>query len=164
MTHDLEGARGTVEDPDAVLRAVAGWAAERHAEALVANARSVIGRDHLESAALHAERAKANGMMTTRSLGMETLLYLSGHRQVADAIAAAGIRHGTRALAVVVFGDARAADLVDAMGWRRDPEALESGSKDPQVLGLTQAELATVPRERWPDLALERVALLDVEK
>lgn len=164
MTHSLAGARGTVEDPEAVLRKVADWAAEQHAEVLVADARAVFGRDHLESAALHAERAKENGTMSTRSLSMETLLYLSSRRQVGDAIAAAGIRRGTEALAIVAFGGAQAVEAVNVMGWAADADVLDAGSKDPTVLGFTRAELSTIPKEQWPDLALERVALLDVEK
>ncbi len=146
------------------MRKAAAWAAERHAEILVADARAVFGRDHLESAVRHAERAKAGGTMSARSLPMETLLYLSGKRQVADAIATAGIRSGTEAIAVVVFGDVRASEAVAALGWKPEAGVLEASSKDPAVLGITRAELGTVPKERWHDLALERVALLDVEK
>ncbi len=164
MTHDIEGARWSVSDPEDVLQRVAGWAAERHVEVLVADARAVFGRDHLESAIRHAERAKEHGTMSTRSLPMETLLYLSGRRQVADALAAAGIHRSTQGVAVVVFGEGNARDLIRAMGWTRDPTALDAGTKDPGALGLTKAELSTIPRERWPDLALERVALLDVQK
>jgi tRNA threonylcarbamoyladenosine modification (KEOPS) complex Cgi121 subunit len=102
--------------------------------------------------------------MSTRSLTMETLLYLSGRRQVADAIAAAGIRRGTDALAVVVFGDARAVEVIDAMGWSADADVLAAAAKSSSLLGLTQAELSTIPEEHWPDLALERVALLEIEK
>ena len=102
--------------------------------------------------------------MSTRSLAMETLLYLSGHRQVSDAIAVAGIRRGTEALAIVVFGNVRAGEAIAAMGWTPEVNVLDALPKDPSVLGLTEAERSTVPKERWPDLALERVALLDVEK
>lgn len=164
MTHDLAGARGRIEDPEDILRRAAAWAKERRGEIMVADARAVFGRDHLESAILHAERAKDRGTMSTRSLSMETLLYLSGHRQIGDALAAAGIRRGTAAIALVVFGEVRAAEAVEALGWSLDAEVLETASKDPAVLGLSGKELTTIPKERWSDLALERVALLDIEK
>ena len=164
MTHDLGGTRVSIDEPEGVLRRAAHLARERNVEILVADARAVFGRDHLESAALHAERAKEHGTMSTRSLAMETLLYLSGHRQVSDAIVVAGIRRGTEALAIVVFGNLRAAEAIAAMGWTPEANVLDALPKDPSVLGLTEAERSTVPKARWPDLALERVALLDVEK
>lgn len=164
MTHDIEGARGSISDPEDVLQRAAAWAAELHVEVLVADARAVFGRDHLESAIRHAERAKEHGTMSTRSLPMEALLYLSGRRQVVEALAAAGIRRGTQTLAVVVFAESGAHEMVQAMGWTPDAEVLRAGTKDAEALGLTNAELSTIPSERWPDLALERVALLDVEK
>jgi len=162
--HDLRGARGHIVDSEDVLRRLASWGAERKVEILVADARAVFGRDHLESAVLHAERAQRQGAMSTRSLPMETLLYLSGRRQVADAIAAAGVRPGTQQIAVAVFGNTLAAEVIEAMRWTADPRVLDATRKDAAVLGLTPTEIATIPRARWPDLALERVALLDVEK
>ena len=146
------------------MRRIASWGAERKVEILVADARAVFGRDHLESAVRHAERAREQGAMTTRSLAMEALIYLSGRRQVSEAIAVAGIRSGTEHIAVVVFGDTLAAEAIEAMAWTADPRVLEAGGKDPAALGLTQAQLATVARDRWAELALERVALVDVEK
>ena len=164
MIVDLRGARGLIEDPDATLRRASEWAKGKRVEVLLADARAVFGRDHLESAARHAERAQARGTMASRSLAMETLLYLSGRRQVADAIAAAGIRNGTRGIAVAVFGDTLAAHLVDAMGWVTDPRVLEPHGKDLGVLGVSDRAARTVEMARQADLALERVALVDVEK
>lgn len=164
MIHDIRGARGAIGDPEEVLRKAAAWAAGRGVEILLADARAVIGRDHLESAVRHGKRAKDQGTMTTRTLGMETLLYLSGRRQVADAISVAGIRKGTTGVAVVVFGDTFAADLLEAMGWSPDPTCLDAERKDLEALGIRETERATVPRGKEADLALERVALVDLEK
>lgn len=164
MIHDIRGARARIDNPEEVLRRVASWGAERDREILVADARAVFGRDHLESAVRHAERAQDQRRMSARGLAMETLLYLSGRRQVSDALEVAGIRAGTRAVAVVTFGDTLAPDLVEAMGWTSDPRVLEATGKDPALLRLGSAELGTIEKERWMELALERVALLDVEK
>lgn len=164
MTHGIAGARGSVPDRDAVLRKAQAWASSHGAEVCLADASVVFGRDHLESAALHAERAKATGTMATRSLSMEALLYLSGRRQVADAIRAAGLRSGTRAAAVLVFGDAPVEDLVAHMGWSRDDSILAPEGKSLAALGLDAPAQATVPQDRIADLALERTALVDLEK
>jgi tRNA threonylcarbamoyladenosine modification (KEOPS) complex Cgi121 subunit len=95
---------------------------------------------------------------------METLRYLSAQRQVADAIRIAGIRKGTRELAIVVFGAGRVADLVQGFGWSRDDRVLDFEGKSFQAIGITEAEWATLPPNQRADLALEKVALLDVEK
>ena len=54
MTFDIAGAKASAVDPEAVIRTAAGWASARGADVCLLDARSVFGRDHLESAALHA--------------------------------------------------------------------------------------------------------------
>lgn len=164
MMHSVAGARGTVRDRDSVVRKAQDWAAARGSEVLLADASVVFGRDHLESAANHAERARDTGLMATRSVSMEALLYVAGRRQVADAIEAAGIREGTSAEAIAVFGDASVDDLISQMGWVRDDGVLSPSGKDPSSLGIADAERGTVPEEKVIDLALERTALVDVLK
>ncbi len=164
MSHSAAGAQAVVRDRDAVVREAQAWAAAHGVEVLLADASVVFGRDHLESAAMHAERARAAGVMATRSLSMEALLYLAGKRQVADAIEASGLRTATKAAAVLVFGDAPADDLIAHLGWTRDDGVLSAAGKDLRAMGIRPSEQATVPRERATDLALERTALVDVMK
>ncbi len=164
MTHSIAGARSEVQDRDAVIREVQAWAAAHGVEVLLADAAVVFGPDHLESAAMHAERARAAGTMATRSLSMEALLYLAGKRQVADAIEASGARRGTKTAAIVVFGDTPVDGLMSHLGWSRDDAALAASGKDLSALGIGPVETATVPDARVMDLALERTALVDVVK
>ncbi len=164
MTHTMAGARGTVADHEPILAQAAAWAGELGAEVLLADAAVVFGPEHLQSAALHAERAQASGSMATRSLSMETLLYLSGKQQVTDAVRMAGIKSGTSAIAILVFGNGPVDDLILRMGWTRDDGVLESRGKDVGILGVTATERSTVPENRATDLGLERTALVDVEK
>ena len=164
MSHTMAGARGTVKDRDEVLRQAQSWAAAKGSEVLLADASVVFGRDHLESAALHAERAQAQGSMATRSVSMEALLYLAGQRQVADAIRIAGIKDDTETVALVVFGGAPIDDLLAVLRWPRDDGVLEAGGKTLRVLGLTRAAERTVSADRVTDLALEKTALVDLEK
>jgi KEOPS complex subunit Cgi121 len=164
MSHQVAGARGSVKDRDAVLREAQVWASARKSEILLADASAVFGRDHLESAALHAERAQRSGNMATRSISMESLLYLAGQRQVVDAIRIAGIEDDTQAVALLVFGGAPVDELLGLLGWSRDDGVLDAGDKDMGLLGVSPAERLTVPAERIADLALERTALVDVTK
>ena len=163
MTYQLGGARGTVRNPQEVIARAQGWGAERHAQVLLADASVVFGRDHLESAVRHAVRAREHGSGVARDLGLEALRYLCARRQVADAIRVGGLKEGTTAIAVVVFG-APVADLLAALGWAPDDTVLAAEGKSLHVLGVRGREESTVPPERAADLALERTALVDLEK
>lgn len=117
-------------------------------EAQLARPEAAHGEAHIRSAALHAERAFAEQRARTGSLALEFLLFLSGERQIRRALRAAGLGAPPMdALAVALGGDAERALSAVAL-----------------ALG--------VPRQaaRWPadrareDAALERVALLDLER
>lgn len=164
MSHTIAGARGAVRSPAAILREAQTWAAARGGEVLLADASVVFGHEHLESAALHAVRARDANQMTTRSVGMEALLYLAAQRQVADAIRIAGIKASTSTVAVILFGGSAVDQLIALLGWSRDDGVLDARGKDLSVLGVRKLERGTVPEDRLVDLALERTALLDVLK
>jgi tRNA threonylcarbamoyladenosine modification (KEOPS) complex Cgi121 subunit len=164
MTYEIGGARGTVDEPETVLKKAHAWSERAEGEVLLADARIVIGRDHLETAVRHALRAQSGGTMAARSVSMETLRYLSAQRQVADAIRIAGIHKGTKEIAIALFGHQGVDDLVEAFGWSRDDRVLDFEGKSFQAIGITEAEWATLPPNQRADLALEKVALLDVEK
>ncbi len=164
MTFDIAGAKASDVEPEAVVRTVAEWAASRGAEVCLLDARSVFGRDHLQSAALHAIRAREARTMSSRSVAMETLLYAAGARQVQDAIRSLGLRQDTTAIGVVLFGPAKVDDLVHDMGWSRDDGVLDAEGKSLENLGISDREAQTVSDRQRADLVLEKVALLDVEK
>jgi len=162
MSYAIAGARGMVADPEAAIKAVHAWATGHGGEVLVADARAVFGRDHLETAVQHALRAEAAGTMVSHSVSMETLRYLSAQRQVSDAIRIAGIRRGTGELAIVVFRTPSIERLLTEFGWARDDAVLEAEGKSLRTFGISQKEAATVARKSQVDLVLEKVALLDV--
>ncbi len=163
MKYEIAGARGTGTDPQGVVTKAQAWAAERHSEVLLADANLVFGRDHLESAILHAVRARGTGNGVARDLGLETLRYLSGARQVANAIRAAGLHEGSASVAVVVFEGSVDA-LLAHLGWIRDDTVLDARGKSLRNLGIGASAERTLPADRVADLALERTALLDIEK
>ena len=164
MTYSIAGARGKVGDVEAVIGEAREWAAQRGVEILLADARAVFGRDHFESAALHGQRAKSAGTMVARSVSIEALRYLAARRQVADAMRVAGIRPDTDSVAIVIFGTGSPDEFIAQRGWIRDDHVLEASGKDLGALGIQSKERETVPPDRVDDLALERLALVDVEK
>jgi KEOPS complex subunit Cgi121 len=164
MTFDIAGAKGSKIDPEAVVRTAAEWASSRGAEVCLLDARSVFGRDHLQSAAFHAIRAREARTMSSRSVAMETLLYAAGARQVQDAIRSVGLRQDTTAIGVVLFGPAKVDEFIHDMGWSRDDGVLDAEGKSLEHLGISDREAETVSNRQGADLVLEKVALLDVEK
>jgi len=164
VTYSIAGARGKVGDVEAVIGEARKWAAQRGVEILLADARAVFGRDHLESAALHGLRARSTGTMIAHSVSMEALRYLAAQRQVADAMHVAGIRRDTDRVAALIFGAGSADEVIALLGWVRDDSVLDARGKDLANLGVRPADRGTVPPDRVADLALERLALVDVEK
>ena len=164
MTFVIAGAKASAVAPEDTVRTVVEWAASHGVEVCLLDARSVFGRDHLESAARHAIRARDSNTMSSRSVAMETLRYASGQRQVQDAIQAAGLRRDTTIIGIVLLGDANVDELVQEMGWRRDDEVLNPAGKDLGAFGISQGEAETVSTSQRADLVLEKVALLDVQK
>jgi len=160
----IAGARCRIRDPEAAVASVQRWALSHDTEVLLIDARAVFGRDHLESAVRHALRARRTKSMLARTVGMETLLYLTGQHQVSTALRIAGLRKGTTRVALVAFGELPVSSFLKEKGWTRADSVLEPGGKSLHRLRVTSAERGTVPASRQHDLALERVALLDVVK
>lgn len=164
MTHVIVGARSVIMELDSTLERIQEWAQGHRSEVLAADARAVFGRDHLESAVRHAARARDTQTMSARTLPTETLLYLAGQRQIVEAIRVAGLREGTTSAAVVLWDIEGPEALLRELGWTRDDSVLEAMGKSLEVLGVNETDQGTVSEAAAADLALERVALLDLTK
>lgn len=139
-------------------------AAVKGFEVQLLDARTVCGRDHLVSAAEHAERAVREGTNVAKSLAVEFVVYASGERQIADALAKVGIRNDTREFAVVLFGGGDPDEVLKELALTRDDSVLESSREKLEAFGITDAEIESLPPDRVNDLVLERVALVDLLK
>jgi len=160
--------RGPVPDVKALLRDVNAIAARHGGELQLLDARLVAGRDHLVSAVMHARRAFQEGRNGASTLPLETLRFASGERQIARALQKMGLREERDAeVAAIAFdGNAEAAfaELAARLGWQRDEAILHPRASVYAGFGVTPEEQAAVPPEKWPDLVLERVALVDLMK
>ena len=166
---------GAVGEPvvhvDMWMRRLQRAAKDHDLTAQALDATSVCGRVHLESAHLHAVRAMGRGDNLARTLLIEWVLCAAGVRQVDVALRRVGVRTGTGSFAIMLVADddavpeeGQVAAVLEAAGLRRDDTVLECDEAALRTLGVGDAELAAVPRERWPELALERVALLELER
>lgn len=172
MADTIIGARGPpVEHVDVWMRQLQRAAASLDLSAQALDAGAACGTAHLDSALLHARRAFDRGDNLARTLWVEWVLCAAGVRQVDVAFQRAGIRPGTDEYAILLLSeegeevsDDTVATLLKMLGLERDDDVLECNEEALRQLGVGEAELAAVPMDRWPDLALERVALLDLER
>jgi KEOPS complex subunit Cgi121 len=155
---EVLGARGRVDDPPSMLEVLRGLG-----EGAAMDADMVCGRDHLRSAAMHARRSFDRGANACSTLGVETVLYASGERQISKAVIKMGLRPGTERIALALF-DADVDAILQALGLQRDDDVLEPSEEKSRRFGITEAELRAVPPDRYPDLVLERVAFVDLSK
>lgn len=153
-TPEVLGYRATIRDVRSLLQQAQGLTLLR--------ADRVYGREHLLHAAALAQRAVKEGRARSADVQTETLLYAAGERQIGKALDFMGVREGVDAVAVVAWRDP--APLAEALGWTRDDAVLDGSPAVLDAFGVTPEERAMLPRERWGELILERVALTDVLK
>lgn len=157
----LRGYRGEVRDVPALVRAV--QAAPARIQLLRAD--RVHGTDHLRLAATLAARALTDGRSRSPELPTETLLYAAGERQIGKALTFIGLHEGATEIAAIAWDDDGALDaLAREHDWTRDDSVLDGDARALDAFGITDGERAMLPREKWGDLVLERVALVDVLK
>jgi KEOPS complex subunit Cgi121 len=140
--------------------------AARGTHVICFNADLMAGRVHVEAAMLRALRSVRAGTAISSSLEMEALLYASGSRQcsVAERF---GIHEGLNRAYVCLsppdeatFRDLSAImEFVDE-DWEGLPD--EKMERLRETFGITSGELAAAGTDRFRDLVLERVALLEV--
>ena len=149
----------------AILSDLREFSSAHHVEVQLFDAASVVNSDHLRSAAAHALRSRERKTMRAGSLPMEILLYASGRRQIRDAMAILGLSERTRMMAAVLVGPeaaSRAPLLLKALHFAPLSEKDAAG-------GASALERLGVPVKgaepgQLMDLALEQVALLDIER
>ena len=163
---EIYRARFTVDGNAAFLREIRTIADEFETHIILFDADRLAGRDHVEAALRHARRSWAGGEAIANSLEMEALLYAAGTRQCQVA-SSFGIHPGENRSFVAVCPPApgvrdRLAGLVRFVDedWEEIGPAKRARLAD--LFSITPEEVAVVGEERFRELVLERVALLDV--
>lgn len=158
MSVEIRAYRGEVRDVRALVDRLRGKPIQ------LLRADRVYGRDHLARAATLAARAIAEGRARSADLPTETLVYAAGERQVSRALALLGLAEGSREIAAVSWDPVALDALARAEGWTREDALLAGDAGALEAFEVSAEERAMLPRERWGDLILERVALVDVRK
>jgi KEOPS complex subunit Cgi121 len=156
---EVIGARGPVDVPDQLYQRLNGM----NGMVVALDPGMVCGREHLLSAAQHARRAFERGTNSSSNLGIETILYASGERQISRALDKMGIAEGATGIALVIY-DASPDEVLDALGMERDDNLLDCALEKLLAFGIKEEEMDSLPEELRGDLILERVAFVEVLK
>ncbi len=154
----------TEQDPDEILRRAAGIPGRKGASVRLLDSRLVFGEDHIRSAFQKAVRAFETGNNVSDSIATETMLYMSGRRQIQEAVDLIGVKKDSRLVVCIAEMESDIEkELVEALSLA-EGEVMSPGETGLALFGITREELATLPKERRTDLVLERVASVDVKK
>ena len=165
----IVGGKVDIKDVKAFIARLGAIGKECNVTVQAVNADRIAGRAHIEFAANKAVEAFRNKENLARDLGMETMLYLRGRRQIEKALEL-GVREGMNDVAIVIIGDSPgcAEDKARAVLDVVDGNVVDYGhAKDETLMKLydiTPEEIDIVGRERIPLLVIERSALLEFEK
>jgi len=167
--YKIIGARGNIQNIDNFLKKIRELSDKNNVTIQVFNADLIYGDKHLISAYEHAARAIKQNRNTTNSLEMEILLYAAGERQLKIAIPKMGIRKGKSNLALIAVSKDKKLDpviknLLREFNLERDDKLLEGNENTIKNFGLNKKEIETVNKNKYQDLILEKVALVDIIK
>lgn len=158
--YEIVGAKSLALDPDGLLSRLQS---ARGGQVLVLDADLVCGREHLETAVEHALRAFQRGTNSSNNIMMETMLFASGERQIAKAQEKMRLRPGSKRVALVLFGAIKE-EVLMISDLEEDDSVLACSEEKLRRFGIDSAELRAVPEGRAQDLALERVAFVEILK
>ena len=165
------GAKGKIKDVDDFLEKISIFAKKNNIIIQAFDADLIFGKNHIFSAVEHAVRAVSRKTNTTNSLEKEILLYASGERQLKLAIPKIGVKKGNSKIAIVLLKNTKKIissqiidDLLKLLCLTRDDKVLEGYENTLKRFGLKEKEFKTVNKEKYSDLILEKVALVDIIK
>ena len=166
------GAKGKIKDIDNFLEKINIFAKKNNFIIQTFDADFVFGKNHIISAVEHAVRAISRKTNTTNSLEKEILLYASGERQLKLAIPKIGVKKKDIAnIAVVLIEKTKKTisnnivdDLLKSLCLTRDDKVLEGDKNTLTRFGIKENEIETVMKNKYEDLILEKVAMVDIIK
>lgn len=163
---EVRPATARIDDTASFVEVLRGISERTGCRIVCLDADCIAGARHAEAAVRHAMRAVNRGDAISNTLEMEVLLYAGGTRQCSQA-ARFGVHRGLNRLYICLVppsGEAVAA-LSHVMnfedtGWETLDE--EKVRRLSSLFSITPEEVQAVGLERFRDLVVERVALLDV--
>ena len=162
------GVKGNIYDIDSFLEKIQAISSKHKIIIQAFNADVIYGKNHLISATQHAIRAMDRKTNTTNSLNMEILLYASGERQLKLAIPKMGVKKGKGDVAFVFISDNISSklikDFIEDLDLKQDDKVLQGDINTLKKFGINKDEIKTVTKDKYEDLILEKVAMVDIIK
>jgi KEOPS complex subunit Cgi121 len=166
---------GTIKDVDSFVQQLLLFSKEENLVIQAFDARIIYGKDHLISATAHAKRAFLQGTNATNSLALEILLYAAGERQIQKAIKKMGVKKGEQQIAFLLTDSTNQVKnrnidkaviqrLLKTFQLTIDENVIKGDRSTLKRFGITDEELSTIREEKYGDLILEKIALVDVIK
>lgn len=116
----------------------------------------VVGKDHINSAVMHAARSFYEGTNRSKTLLTEIILYAAWERQISKALAKMKPKEGRNEYVAVLI-EIHDPDL-EAIGMTRDDSLMDPTDEKAEKLGLVKGPIPYV------DQALENVAMVELLK
>lgn len=165
------GAKGKIIDVDDFLEKISIFSKKNNVIIQTFDADLVFGKNHIFSAVDHALRAIERKTNTTNSLEKEILLYASGERQIKLAIQKIGVKLKNEKMVFVFVNNKKKEisniilkDFLDMLCLVRNDNVIEGDEKTLIRFGIKENEIKTVMNNKYADLILEKVALVDIIK
>jgi len=169
MMIEIFGSKGKISDVDIFLKKIHDFSKKNNVVIQSFDANLIFGKNHLLSSAKHAERSFENSTNTCNSLEMEILLYSSGERQLKHAIPKMGVKKGNVSVVFVMSytnkkDDKLVGKLLKTIGFERYDKVIQGDVNTLKKLGFRNSEIETVSKDKYSDLILEKVAMVDIIK
>lgn len=157
---------GRSEKPGTALLAEAAAMFGAGGSVRLLNADLVFGIDHVRSAFEKAARAFDNEQNVSDSLATETMLYMSGCRQIQEAVDLFRLKgEGRGVVCIADTAQASKESLASGLSIDEDERVMtDIENKGVHRFGVGDAEAGTVPKDGVLELVLERVAGVDIKK
>ncbi len=151
MHFQVIGMRGKAD-----FDAIVGHFTSKGGEVVLLDPDMVVGRDHIISAAMHAERSFSEGTNRSKTVLTEIILYSAWERQISKALSKMKPKSG-RDEYVALLIDIEDPEL-DAIGMERDDSLMDATDDKAQRLGLSKGPVS------YEDQAIENVAMVEILK
>jgi len=165
------GAVGEIKNIETFLKNINNFSKKHNVLIQTFDANVIFGKNHILSAVAHAQRAIDRKTNTTNSLEMEILLYSSGERQLKLAIPKMGVKKGKTKIAVVFLEEKKVNlsnqeinEFLNLVSLNRNDKVLEGDKNTLRLFGIDDNEIETVTKEKYGNLILEKVAMVDILK
>jgi tRNA threonylcarbamoyladenosine modification (KEOPS) complex Cgi121 subunit len=171
---EIVGAEGKIDNIDNFLKMINDFGEKNGLIIQVFNSDLIFGKTHLLSSVNHAVRSMNRENNSTNSLAMEILLYASGERQLKHAIPKMGIKDGICHIAITFikyengmlcdFDKLLIDEFLNLISFCRNDVVLDGDINVLKNFGIIENEINTVPKSKYENLILEKVALVDLFK